>query len=107
MKPRKIKTQTQEVETTVEVNGIEQDVTLEFAIYPAEAKSESCPGCPAEAELLRTIYSYDGAPVPPGTISTEDIREFGVVALVLRADKEAAQQEDAGIARRERRKGGR
>jgi hypothetical protein len=104
MKPR---TETQEVETTVEVNGIEQDVTLEFAIYPEEAQSESCPGCPEEAELLRTIYSYDGAPVPSGTISTEDIREFGAVALALRADKEAAQQEDAGIARRERRRGGR
>ena len=93
----------QEIGTTVEIDGVERDVTLEFALYPEEAASASCPGCPADAELLRAMFDDDGSEVPPGVISDEDVRELGIEASALRADEEAAQKEDAGIARRERR----
>lgn len=59
-KKRWIRETTVEVGTTVEVDGVERDVTMEFACYPEEPASRDCPGCPAEAEFQGASFDDTG-----------------------------------------------
>lgn len=91
-----------EVGTTVEVDGVERNVTLVFGLYPAERRTHMHPGGPAEAELLEAVFDDTGDPLPQGMIPAADVWEFGMEALARHVDHEEACREHAADVRAER-----
>jgi hypothetical protein len=97
---RKNRTPEQEVGHTVEVNGIEREVTLVFALHKAERATRHDPGCPAEQELIGATFDDDGSEVPEGLIDEDTISDLGVEAAGLQdMEDEAAKcrAEDAAM----------
>lgn len=94
---------TEEIRTTVEVDGVERDVTAVFILRKEVKPRGMSPGYPAEAELMGAIFD-DGSEIPEGLLS--DPEELGREAMEQRADRESAMSEDAADARREFRRDG-
>ena len=94
----------QQIGTTVEVDGVEREVILTYALHKGEKQTHDYPGSPPYAELVSARYEDDGSEVAEGVICDDDIDGLGGEAAETYADNTAAAAEDAAEARAEARR---
>lgn len=96
---RKLGTLTVTVKGTVDYGKAERDVTLTFACYPEEEKSQTSPGCPAEAELQSATFDDTGE-VADEFIDPEDYAPEALERAEAMAEDEVDKAVEHEIERR-------
>lgn len=93
---------------TVEVGGVERDVTVTAFVQPAEKRTHTYPGCPAGAEVSATFDDTHGE--VPDSVIEEHAEEWECEALeetdrhaeAFREAHEVAREEVYEARRKER-----
>ena len=79
--------------------GEEREIELTFHCYPEERQTRMHPGCPAEQELVKAVYTDTGDMVPDEVIARIDTCDLGSEAAQNQSEYEEEMRGEA-LARR-------